>query len=132
MSDIRIEYNSKNNQWTWHFKGDMPIVNLIGYVVNLQGWLLYRKGTTIKEEGLALIIQWDGTEFSYKVNPGIRVDGLIGSLEIVKQQLVDSQLAAMHQEQMRKMAAQQERQLIVPPPSQPELEEMVKPQIVEA
>ncbi len=96
--------NGGSGGWRWTIQNaQIPIVKLIGYLVKLQGWLIYRKAD--KCDAPALVIEWDAAEreLSYSVNDKLPVDELIGTLELFKAQLVDGQIAQI-------MALQQKAQ----------------------
>ena len=88
-----IRYDAEKNNWSWSFDGTgIPIVKLIGYIVNVQGWLQFRAGPECADS--VCIIDWndDKKMLSYVVNPNLPKEELIGTLELVKAQLVDGQL----------------------------------------
>lgn len=102
-----------NGDLSWKVDGLMPLLNLIGYIHKVQGWIEHRKSAILKEDGVMFRLSWDGKEFSYKVANGIVKDAIIGVLEIIKTQFVHSQLAQIDLARMQAM--QQQQPLELPP-----------------
>ena len=82
-----------NEQYKWGMVGKMPALALLGYIVRVQAELAFRAAEECPES--ALVIAWNGAEFSWFIHPAIPVDAVVGMLEAVKAFLVSQTRAQM-------------------------------------
>lgn len=73
--------------------GQMPLNQLVGFITRVQAELAFRN-PDLCDDGLC-IIAWDGNKMQWFVDSKIPVDALVGTLELVKCILVDSQMSAI-------------------------------------
>lgn len=75
--------------------GSMPIAQLIGYIIRVQAELAFRNPEPCDEDACVIAYNPETNKFQWFVNSRVPVDALVGSLELIKCQLVDSQMAAL-------------------------------------
>lgn len=102
---VRGELRSQD-RYSFGVVGSIPVAQLIGYIIRVQAELAFRNPDPCDD--CACVIAYNSTtgKMDWFVHSSIPVDALVGSLELIKCQLVDSQMASM--------ALQQQTGLVTP------------------
>jgi hypothetical protein len=89
-----------DEQFAWNVVGNMPISSLVGFIVRVQVELsgildsIYAVPEPCDEKALVVVWDRERRKFDYFLHPDIPVDPLVGTLEVAKAIMVDSQVAA--------------------------------------
>lgn len=84
----------EQDQYQWAINGRMPISKLVGFIVRVENELQFRDPEPCDEVALVITQSPDG-ELEWFTDKTIPVDELVGSLEMLKATLINSQLAAL-------------------------------------
>ena len=87
----------EQDQYQWGIRGKIPIAQLVGYVTRVQAELAFRNPESCDECACVVTFDPNTHKLQWFVDSSIPVDALVGTLEMVKQMLVSSQLAQIQQ-----------------------------------
>lgn len=85
----------EQDQYSYGVHGSIPLAQLVGYIIRVQAELVFRNPDPC-DEGLCVIAFDPHTnKMQWFVDSKIPVDPLVGTLELVKCILIDSQMASI-------------------------------------
>lgn len=95
---IRYQPSEGKSPFSWGVSGSIPIVNLIGAIIEIQGDLLAHRidpNDLCDEPVLVVTYNAEENNIYWFVNEHIPISPLVGTIEIVKQVFVSTELAQM-------------------------------------
>ncbi len=91
-----VQYKRKEtrqkDEYAWGFVGTLSTSHLIGMIVRVQAELAFRNPDKADDPVLVMCYDANKDKFEWFVDPSIPVDPLVGTLEVVKQFLLDNQI----------------------------------------
>ena len=91
-----VQYKRKEtrhkDEYAWGFVGTLSTSHLIVMIVRVQAELAFRNPDKADDPVLVMCYDANKDKFEWFVDPSIPVDPLVGTLEVVKQFLLDNQI----------------------------------------
>lgn len=94
---VFIKYDAEKCTFAYGVVGKLPIAELIGYIVRVQAELAFRNPDKCDDSMCVVVFDPNTRKMCWFVDSCIPVDALVGTLELIKCTLVDSQMASMVQ-----------------------------------
>lgn len=83
----------EDDTYSYAINGSMPMGQLIGFIVRVQAELAFRNPDPCDKDLCVIAFNSSTHKFEWFVDGSIPVDPLVGTLELVKALLVDSQMS---------------------------------------
>lgn len=91
------------DQYSYGVNGSMPLSQLVGFITRVQAELVFRNPEICDDDICVLAYDASTHRMQWFVDPKIPVDALVGTLEMIKCILVDSQIASMMEAAQRRV-----------------------------
>lgn len=98
---VSVVYNRgvtrETDKYSYSVVGSIPVAQLIGFIVRVQAELAFRNPEPCDVCACVIVFNPETHKMQWFVDSSIPVDALVGTLELIKCQLVDSQVMSIAQ-----------------------------------